>query len=147
MKRVLVTGVILGVLAGCNTLDSADRVVREVTYSGVHNFIEGTLSDGTEFTGVGWFANGKTSGNFCLQAKDMVCSGTYKAGLARRLSGIMVCSNGLTGEYVTERIVRGNTASPISATGSMSDGRTATATFSGIRASGGGTTTCFVPPA
>ena len=131
-------------VAGCAAVVATDRVVREVQFSGYYNDITGELSDGTPFTGKSWFRGNTARGDFCLQAAEMVCSGTYSANLARRINGEMVCSNGLTGEYTTERVPKGDFVVPLDASGALSDGRTATATFSAIK-QGSGAATCFVP--
>lgn len=133
-------------LAACTTLSSADRVVRDVDYVGLYNDINGTLSDGTAFTGKAWFKRSARVGDFCLQMSDAVCSGRYAASPARRVSGDFVCSNGVTGSYETDRTRRGSFVVPVEATGSLSDGRTARATFSEVK-EGRGTAQCFVPPA
>lgn len=132
------------VAVACTTVPTGPRQIAEVSFNGNYNEISGTLSDGLAFKGVSWFNDGRPRGDFCLTAGEMVCSGRYNATLARRIKGQMVCSNGLTGNYVTERIPRDNYVIAISAEGGLSDGRTATATFSEMR-QGSGKTTCFVP--
>lgn len=132
-------------VVGCTAVVTSERVVREVQFSGYYNDINGTLSDGTSFTGAGWFRDGTTRGDFCLQTTKIVCSGKYAADLSRRISGNFVCSNGTTGKYQTERIPKNNFVVPIKGTGSLSDGRTATAVFSPLK-QGASQTTCFVPP-
>lgn len=133
-------------LAACTTLSPADRVVRDVDYLGFYNDIEGTLSDGTPFTGKAWFKRSARGGDFCLQMADAVCSGRYSGSVTRRITGDFVCSNGLTGRYETDRIRESNFLRPVDATGSLSDGRTARATFSELK-EGRGAVQCFVPPA
>ena len=131
-------------LFGCATAVSQTRIVKEVAFAGHYNEINGTLSDGSVFTGKGWFTPGTTRGDFCLQSQEMVCSGKYSATLAKRIKGEFVCSNGMTGNYVSERIADGDFVVPVNASGSLSDGRTATAVFSPIK-EGNASTTCFVP--
>lgn len=131
-------------IVGCTAVATSERQVRDVRFSGYHNDINGTLSDGTPFTGKGWFREGRTRGDFCLQAAQFTCSGKYAANLSRRISGKFVCSDGSTGTYVTERIIRNDFSVPVKGTGTLSDGRTATAEFSPIK-QGSGQTRCFVP--
>jgi hypothetical protein len=129
---------------GCSAVVTSERVIREVQFSGHYNDINGVLSDGTPFTGKGWFKQGTTRGDFCLQAAEIVCSGKHSATLSRRISGDFVCSDGTTGSYQTERVPQGSFVVPISGTGTLSDGRTAEAEFSPLE-EGPGQATCFVP--
>ncbi|MEO9652194.1 MAG: hypothetical protein ABJ360_18960 [Roseobacter sp.] len=131
-------------ITACAVPNTHDREIREVQFSGFYNEISGELSDGTPVNGAAWF-KGDHNGNFCLQADETVCSGQYKASIARRISGRFICNDGLTGDFVTDRVPAGGFVVPIHAEASMSDGRTALATFSELK-QGSGTSRCFVQP-
>jgi len=118
---------------GCSDFNTKGDEVTRVDFTGYYNDIAGTLSDGTHFEGKGWFNPGEPRGQFCLQTETLTCSGTYSAGLSKRISGKFYCSDGTTGRYRTERIEDGNFVRPVIGKGKLSDGRTAVATFSAIK--------------
>lgn len=133
-------------LAACATPLEGERVVRDVSFVASYNDVAGELSDGSKFTGIAWFRPNSYNGDFCLQTTDATCSGKFSAGVSRRISGKFICSDGITGTYVTERLSSGSGLVPISGTGELSDGRTATVSFSKIK-NAGRTARCFLPPA
>ncbi|MEP0962281.1 MAG: hypothetical protein ABJQ70_21310 [Roseobacter sp.] len=134
------------ILTACATPLDGERVVRDVSFVASYNDISGELSDGSKFTGVAWFRENRLNGDFCLQAADAVCSGKFSARVSRRISGEFICSDGITGTYITERLSSGSGLVPISGTGELSDGRTATVLFS-KKKNTRQTARCFLPPA
>lgn len=133
-------------LTACATPLEGKRVVRDVSFVASYNDVSGELSDGSKFTGVAWFRPNSYNGDFCLQTADAVCSGKFSARASRRISGEFICSDGITGTYITERLSSGSGLVPINGTGELSDGRTATVSFSEIK-NARQTARCFLPPA
>lgn len=139
MKRAL-TLCAFAALSACTIVNTEPEVTR-TSFQGYYNVINGKLSDGSTFEGVAWFKSGRR-GDFCIQNKKTVCSGTFSTNADLRIKGAMTCSDGSTGTYTTDRIQDGDFVKPLFATGEMSDGRTAIAEFSPIK-QGAGETLCY----
>lgn len=145
LKAIAVSFIFGALISSCAPTPSGTSLqsddVTRISFTGYYNDISGKLSDGTIFTGKGWFPPGQRNGKFCILAADLACSGKFAASTDKTISGSLNCSGGITGEYQTERVAAGAFVKPVFAHGELSDGRTAVARFSPVY-QGTATVTC-----
>ncbi len=142
-KLIPLTILILSVIiASCSLEPDVTKTTKAIKYSGHYNNFSGVFSDNQKFKGVACFKRGTSLGDFCLQAKEMVCSGKYSANGELLIVGELECSNMTTGTFQVKRELDGDFVEPIYGTGSLSDGRTATVSFFPAK-QGTGTTICY----
>jgi len=127
---------------GCTYQSSDDKMSKATKFSGHYNEFSGKLSDGTELSGIAWFRTGSSVGDFCFQAREMVCTGKYSSNSDLRIGGKFDCTNQITGVFRAKRVRDGSYVTPTDVSGELSDGRTASVSFSRVK-KGSGTTICY----